>query len=311
MTYLTPVMDKIETLNGQAQKNGGKLKDETVKKLSNADINMKEMNAFLYNTGWFESVDNERLPDLNYVSGGLLAKNKSERDAILAGINEKKMITATSQTEGFLYKESFEKGFEAVEKSAQKTSDNIKKIFSEKFSIDVEMRPVFAQNDFMFGNKPIPVSGVKTDYGKEKKKDKKVSPKPHARGGIFSKPHLGIVAEAGVPESIIPIEPTKRSISLWEQTGQMLFGASNNNGGSFRTYEKRLRKHAQSGLLDRVADANNSGQTINITFSPNITIQGNADKEAVQSGIRGGYQEFEQYMKRFVKNKGRMMLKQG
>lgn len=132
--------------------------------------------------------------------------------------------------------------------------------------------------------------------------------KKHARGGIFSKPHLGLVAEAGVPESIIPIEPTKRSFSLWEQTGQMLGAASNNNGGSFRTYEKRLRKHAQSGLLDRVAGANSSGQTINITFSPNITIQGNADKEAVQSGIRGGYQEFEQYMKRFIKNKGRMAL---
>lgn len=132
--------------------------------------------------------------------------------------------------------------------------------------------------------------------------------KKHARGGIFSKPHLGLVAEAGVPESIIPIEPTKRSFSLWEQTGQMLGAASNNNGSSFRTYEKRLRKHAQSGLLDRVAGANSSGQTINITFSPNITIQGNADKEAVQSGIRNGYQEFEQYMKRFLKNKGRMAL---
>lgn len=295
MTYLTPVMDKIETLNGQAQKNGGKLKDDTVKKLSSADVNMKEMNAFLYNTGWFESVDKDRLPDLNYVSGKLLAQNKSERDAILAGINEKKIVTSTSQTSGFLNPESFKEGFETAEKSAQKTYNNIKKIFSEKFSIDVEMRPIFTQKNVMSGNNPwIPVS--------------KVSPKPHARGGIFSKPHLGLVAEAGVPESIIPIEPTKRSFSLWEQTGQMLGAASNNNGSSFRTYEKRLRKHAQSGLLDRVAGANSSGQTINITFSPNITIQGNADKEAVQSGIRNGYQEFEQYMKRFLKNKGRMAL---
>ena len=49
------------------------------------------------------------------------------------------------------------------------------------------------------------------------------APTPHAWGGIMTKPHMGIVAEAGA-ESIIPLSPSKRGrgIDLWEQTGQAL-----------------------------------------------------------------------------------------
>lgn len=49
------------------------------------------------------------------------------------------------------------------------------------------------------------------------------APTPHAWGGIMTKPHMGIVAEAGA-ESIIPLSPSKRNrgIDLWEQTGQAL-----------------------------------------------------------------------------------------
>jgi hypothetical protein len=45
----------------------------------------------------------------------------------------------------------------------------------------------------------------------------------HATGGILTRPHLGMVAEAG-PESIIPLSARMRgrALSLWEKTGQML-----------------------------------------------------------------------------------------
>lgn len=51
----------------------------------------------------------------------------------------------------------------------------------------------------------------------------------HALGGIFDEPHLGIVAEAG-PESIIPLDGSDRSLSLFEQTGEML-GVLNSGEG--------------------------------------------------------------------------------
>jgi hypothetical protein len=43
----------------------------------------------------------------------------------------------------------------------------------------------------------------------------------HASGGLFSVPHAGIVAESG-PEGIVPLTPSARSLSLYQQVGQRL-----------------------------------------------------------------------------------------
>lgn len=58
-----------------------------------------------------------------------------------------------------------------------------------------------------------------------------VSASLHALGGIFDEPHLGIVAEAG-PESIIPLDGSDRSLSLFEQTGEMLGVWKNDDGNN-------------------------------------------------------------------------------
>lgn len=46
---------------------------------------------------------------------------------------------------------------------------------------------------------------------------------PHAEGGLMTKPHLGLVGEAG-PEMIIPLSQSRRNraLGLWRETGQML-----------------------------------------------------------------------------------------
>lgn len=61
-----------------------------------------------------------------------------------------------------------------------------------------------------------------------------VSASLHALGGIFDEPHLGIVAEAG-PESIIPLDGSDRSLSLFEQTGEMLGVLNSGEGKSVET----------------------------------------------------------------------------
>lgn len=65
------------------------------------------------------------------------------------------------------------------------------------------------------------------------------APTPHAWGGIMTKPHMGIVAEAGA-ESIIPLSPSKRNrgIDLWEQTGQAL----------------GVRPYAEGGIIGETKD---------------------------------------------------------
>lgn len=63
----------------------------------------------------------------------------------------------------------------------------------------------------------------------------------HAEGGIFSKPHIGLVAEAG-REAIIPLEDRSRGIPLWKAAGEemgMSFGGSttNNNNSTYTTQQ--------------------------------------------------------------------------
>lgn len=45
----------------------------------------------------------------------------------------------------------------------------------------------------------------------------------HARGGIFTQPHVGLFAEAG-PEALIPLAPAQRAraYNIWQQTGERL-----------------------------------------------------------------------------------------
>lgn len=47
-------------------------------------------------------------------------------------------------------------------------------------------------------------------------------PKTNALGGIYSRPLLTWVAEAGYPEAIVPLDGSARGVALWEQAGRML-----------------------------------------------------------------------------------------
>ena len=46
--------------------------------------------------------------------------------------------------------------------------------------------------------------------------------KAYAKGGIATSPHIGLVAEAGVPEAMIPFDGSSRSKDLWMTTGHAL-----------------------------------------------------------------------------------------
>lgn len=67
-------------------------------------------------------------------------------------------------------------------------------------------------------------SGKTKSSKKGKGKGNKLFPiSLHAKGGIFNKPHLGMVSEAGYPESIVPIRPgDPNALSIYHKTGEML-----------------------------------------------------------------------------------------
>ena len=52
--------------------------------------------------------------------------------------------------------------------------------------------------------------------------DKEANADNNALGGIYSRPLLTWVAEAGYPEAIVPLDGSARGVALWEQAGRML-----------------------------------------------------------------------------------------
>lgn len=109
---------------------------------------------------------------------------------------------------------------------------------------------------------------------------------PHAAGGIFSTPHMGLVAEAG-PESIIPLSVSRRSqsLNLWARTGQML--------------------GANQVELAELPDGGDTGGG-SFTFAPNIVIQGNADADVLDEALRRAKEEFETWYDQMMHRRVRM-----
>lgn len=86
----------------------------------------------------------------------------------------------------------------------------------------------------------------------------------YARGGIATRPHLGLVAEAGVPESMIPHDGSQRSKNLWVQTGQAL--------GMFNEAKQETATGAVGG----------SGTTVNLG---DINITNGSDVDSVMAQL--------------------------
>ena len=100
----------------------------------------------------------------------------------------------------------------------------------------------------------------------------------HASGGIFDQPHYGVFAEAG-PEAFIPIDRSKRSLSIWQQAGEML------------------------GMGGGTSNSDNSQKQI--TYSPVYQIYG-ADEGTVRSATRDDQDRFEQMMNRYLRDQVRL-----
>jgi hypothetical protein len=71
------------------------------------------------------------------------------------------------------------------------------------------------------------------DFYKNKGAKPDESPVPNAVGGIFSRPHVGMLAEAG-PEAYIPLNGSTRSESIWRTTGEKLGLSSSGGGDTFQ-----------------------------------------------------------------------------
>ncbi|MBE5917816.1 MAG: phage tail tape measure protein [Pseudobutyrivibrio ruminis] len=92
----------------------------------------------------------------------------------------------------------------------------------------------------------------------------------NANGGIINSTELSWLAEDG-PEAVIPLDGSENALSLWQRVGQLL----------------GVRTDRAGDALAALSNSSNTsnGQGIQVNFSPNIVIQGNASKEEVSSAL--------------------------
>lgn len=125
----------------------------------------------------------------------------------------------------------------------------------------------------------------------------------HAAGGVFTSPTVipsinganHLVGEAGA-EAILPLN------SLWNNL-------SNTFNPNFSVMSNRIAELANKIESGNKGDDNyNNGDTPTIVFSPQIIIQGNADKNDVKEAVKMSQTEFERFMNEYLKKKKRIQL---
>ena len=110
---------------------------------------------------------------------------------------------------------------------------------------------------------------------------------PHAEGGIFSQPHIGLVAEAG-REAIIPLENQARGMQLWFEAGRELGIFPDDTQES--PFGIPLWKAADETQGISFGTSSNSTST-QAVFSPSITITVNGGEQDTEQRYRDMFTE--------------------
>ncbi len=106
----------------------------------------------------------------------------------------------------------------------------------------------------------------------------------NAEGGIYNSPILTTFAEDG-PEAAVPLDGSARAKQLWMQAGQIL-----------GTLPDGTRDQVLLNGVSNMDDRGDTGKSVQIVFSPNITIQGAASKDEVRSALTLGIDELREML---------------
>ncbi|BBF42008.1 phage tail length tape-measure protein [Lachnospiraceae bacterium KM106-2] len=144
-------------------------------------------------------------------------------------------------------------------------------------------------------------------FANPKKELHKLGVPGFAKGGIIKNPTLATFAEKS-PEAAIPLNGSKRSVSLWEKTGHMLgvYKAKKNSTFSNYASDKSSFSNLYSSMKGQDS-AETSEQTPSIQFSPVLNFYGDSPskKDIVDAG-RISQREFEKMMDQYMRNNRRL-----
>ncbi|MFA9464042.1 MAG: phage tail tape measure protein [Velocimicrobium sp.] len=116
----------------------------------------------------------------------------------------------------------------------------------------------------------------------------------HAEGGIFTQPHIAWFAEDG-PEAAVPLDGSKEAITIWEMAGRALGVLQEQTGsnisGGYSAYSGKESNYQSNGY--------------NISYSPNIIIQGNADEKVINKALGMDKESFKKMADEYFRQKVR------
>jgi len=124
----------------------------------------------------------------------------------------------------------------------------------------------------------------------------------HADGGIFDRPHVAWFAEDG-PEAAIPLDGSSNAVSLWKRVG-MLLGVL--DGGMTASAAESLYNGVSTYRTSDNSKTDDSTDSRQFIFSPQIIIEGNADKENVEEAISISMEQFREMMEQCMAERSRV-----
>lgn len=138
-----------------------------------------------------------------------------------------------------------------------------------------------------------------------KQKTQKV--KKRAKGGFITKPEFSLLAEAGFPEVVIPLDGSPNAYRLLYRTMEIL--GIKNNAASFAGMPQSVISYSSgAGNKGTGSDNRQTDAPVVIQYSPNIVINGEADESRIKNVLQDDYARFERFMKRYKKENGRVSL---
>lgn len=133
----------------------------------------------------------------------------------------------------------------------------------------------------------------------------------NARGGIYSNPIFSILAEEG-DEAVIPLNGSSRAKSLWQNAGKMLGMEPVEDRTLYNTTAITRDKQVYEDFKlitagqSQSSGSSSAGGNINIIYSPQITIKGNADKKVVNEALSSNKAEIIKILDAYFGNKKRV-----
>ena len=121
-------------------------------------------------------------------------------------------------------------------------------------------------------------------------------PERHAAGGLITQPTLSYFAEES-PEMAIPIDHSRRAVSLWEETGRLLGVYQQNNYS--RTYESMAAGSA-------VVSEQSGGNVMAPVYAPVMNFYGNTTREDIEAAGMTKYEQFKEWIERYQYEQARV-----